>query len=244
MDFLETVKKRCPNFKAAMEIPPPTLAEIAAKRAKREAEQRRETECKRKAAEQKFLKSRGRRYCDCCLNSFKAMDPQRQVQLDAVKRLRAFCVDMPEITCQGGGVVLFGPKGTGKDHLLVALARIAIRENGLDVHWESGMEIFADFRAAIGNDTPERTLIDRMVKPQILILSDPLPPKGDLTDWQAMTLYRIIDARYCECRPTWVSINVANGTEAENRMGAATYDRLRDGALGVFCDWPSYRKAR
>jgi hypothetical protein len=52
-----------------------------------------------------------------------------------------------------------------------------------------------------------------------------------------------VDYRYSHRKPIWLTLNVADGAEAELRMGAQTVDRLRDGALVLFCNWPSYRKA-
>ena len=149
---------------------------------------------------------------------------------------------MRTATDAGDGVVLFGPMGTGKDHLLVALARVAILNHGYSVRWISGMQLYADFRQAIRDNASEQIIVQRATNPDILILSDPQLPRGELSDYQASMLFWIVDARYSMRRPTWVSLNVADGTEAERRIGAATVDRLRDGAVTVACDWPSYRK--
>lgn len=165
-------------------------------------------------------------------------------QKAAIMRLHEFAADIRATTEDGGGVVLLGPIGTGKDHLLVALARTAIFQHGYEVRWQSGMELYADFRDAINTGEPEREVIKRSTKPDILILSDPQPPRGDLSDYQVSTLFRIIDARYSQRRPTWVSLNVIDGAEAGRRIGEATVDRLRDGAVTIPCDWPSYRKPK
>ena len=45
-------------------------------------------------------------------------------------------------------------------------------------------------------------------------------------------------------RPTWISMNVASGEEAESRIGVAIIDRWRDGALTLAFNWPSYRKVQ
>lgn len=123
-----------------------------------------------------------------------------------------------------------------------ALAKAAIVSHGLSVAWRSGPELYGSFRDAIGQDEPESAVVARLIFPTILILSDPLPPKGVLTDYQAQTLYRVIDGRYRECRRSWVSLNMADGSEADDRLGAALVDRLREGAVIVHCNWPSYRR--
>ncbi len=57
-------------------------------------------------------------------------------------------------------------------------------------------------------------------------------------------MFRIVDKRYRENRPTWLTLNVSSGAEAAERIGVQTYDRLRHSAMGLFCNWPSYRKAK
>ena len=77
----------------------------------------------------------------------------------------------------------------------------------------------------------------------MLVLSDPVPPKGELSDYSESILYRIVDARYITMKPTWTTMNVASGEEADRRLGAPIVDRLRHGALCLSCDWPSFRTA-
>lgn len=187
-----------------------------------------------------LIRSRGERYENCYLKNF---DTANDAQRAAVEALTAYCGDVGERIKRGEGIILFGPKGTGKDHLLVAVSRAAIRA-GHTVRWENGMDLFGAVRDAIGKGDDERTLVHRLVAPDVLYLSDPLPPIGSLTDFQASMLFRVLDGRYSRRRPTWVTVNVSSGQELESRMGPQNGDRLKDGALAIFCDWPSYRKAK
>ncbi len=136
--------------------------------------------------------------------------------------------------------MLFGPKGTGKDHLLVALCRAAIVA-GKYVLWQNGMDLFGDIRDRMDTADSERALINRLVAPDVLYLSDPVPPLGNLTEFQSSMMFRILDGRYSRRKPTWCSVNASKGAELESRMGPQNVDRLRDGALSIHCDWPSYR---
>jgi DNA replication protein DnaC len=187
-----------------------------------------------------FVGERGDRYANCRLANFCTDHPG---QLEAVNLLTDYCRTMPDRIAAGEGVILFGPKGTGKDHLLVALARVAIHA-GKYLVWQNGMDLFGDIRDAMDKGDSERALVNRMVQPDVLYLSDPLPPFGNLTAHQATMLFRILDARYSRSKPTWVSVNVVSGLELDERIGAQNGDRLRDNAICILCDWPSYRKAR
>ena len=241
LDFKAEVLKHCPNIRKEFAEPEPTPEELERMEAEREVRWRREEKRRREAQLDQFLEARGIRYKECSLSSFQIANEK---QWEVVERLSGLAEDMAAEVKQGNGVILFGPSGTGKDHLLVGLARVAILQHGFSIAWKSGMELYAEFREAITRASPERYIIADLARVDILILSDPIPPAGDLTDYQMMTLFRIIDARYSACMPTWLSMNVANSKEADRRLGAPSVDRLRDNSLALFCDWPSHRKRK
>ncbi len=138
---------------------------------------------------------------------------------------------------------MIGNPGTGKDHLLCALMWYAILRYGFSVEWQNGMELSSRMRDRIGEDDaePEERIIKRLVKPHILVFSDPVPPKGEVGRYQAEILYSIIDQRYRAMKPTWVSANVYGGDDARNKIADNIVDRLRHDSLVINCDWESYR---
>jgi len=182
----------------------------------------------------------GPRYQNATLDNYEAVHP---VQEMAVVRLRQYATNLPEEVKAGQGVLLFGTTGTGKDHLLIGLAREAIA-GGFLVRWVNGVDLHTKMREAIRAETGEDQVLKAYKDVRVLVLSDPMPPSGALTDYQAATLYRLIDYRYRHLLPVWCSLNVANANEARERLGSATVDRLRDGALAIECNWPSHRRAR
>ncbi len=197
----------------------------------------------RKKAEKRFLVARGRRYYDCKVKGFRyhGTEPEKIRQQQVVGQLITYVAEMSTEVDAGRGLLLSGPVGTGKDHFLVALARVAIRRYGYNVRWINGMDLSGAFRDQIGSGGLEREELSKYQTPDILVISDPLPIFGGLSDYQASTLYRIIDRRYNDRRPTWCSLNCTGPEEAAKRLGAATVDRLRDGAMSLLCNWGSYR---
>jgi DNA replication protein DnaC len=193
----------------------------------------------RHEAWESFVNRRGRRYEHSRLGNF---DQQHEKQKLAVEVLTDYCEHVTENINTGTGVLFIGPPGTGKDHLMVALCRAAILA-GRTVRWENGQDLWGSVRDAISDDKNEAAMIRSYVSCDVLALSDPLPPRGEMSPHQIATLFRIIDGRYSNLRPTWVTLNVANRVEAEERMGAQIIDRLAHGSLAVICNWPSYRKA-
>lgn len=104
-----------------------------------------------------------------------------------------------------------------------------------------GLELFELARRLIRVDGDETTFVRDFVRPKILIVSDPVPPKGDASQYNADVLMRIVDRRYRESKSTWFTLNVLDGEEAERRLASPIVDRVRHGSLCLECNWPSYR---
>lgn len=187
-----------------------------------------------------FLKSRGARYSECEFENFVC---SCKAQTETIEKLMAYAQDSEDRIKEGQNVILFGPRGTGKDHLLTALARNVARWSAACVKWVNGVDLMTEFRDhSLGK--PGRITVSRQDyydKCDILLVSDPLPPSGVLSDFQQTEMFRLIDTRYASLRPTWITVNCASGAELASRIGAQTADRLRHGALAIHCDWPSYR---
>jgi DNA replication protein DnaC len=143
----------------------------------------------------------------------------------------------------GGNLILYGPPGTGKDHLLVALLRVAIMAD-LSAEWINGQDLFGEFRDRIDTDLSEERAVRKFCRADVLAISDPLPPRGSVSDYGATMLYRVIDRRYRGLRATWTTVNVADAAEAARELTGPIFDRLADNCVAVFCNWPSYRRTR
>lgn len=187
---------------------------------------------------ERFLAQLGPRHRDATLENF---DPPNDWAMLALKAIREYAANLRERIDQGQGVVLYGPAGTGKDHLLIALGKLAAA-SGLGVKRVCGPELFRLMRDAMAAGE-ESAKIDSLKYWPVLILSDPLPPIGVLTPYQASILYELVDWRWTRGLVTWASLNVASSQEADERLGAAIVDRLQDGAWVIACRWSSHRKA-
>lgn len=235
--FVAENRQRLPALAARIEvspIPPPETEAAFAEREKRDAERaelRRQGELRKRWID--LLQAAGHRYREATLASFEC---QRPAQTAVVSALREYIeTDSP------AGIVLYGPVGTGKDHLAFSVCRAAIKA-GKTVRWVNGQSWFGLVRDAMDTARSEASLIAELTRCDVLCLSDPLPPVGALTQFQATMLYRLVDARYSRGVPTICTINVASDEEADERMGAATWDRLTHDAWKLHCSWPTYRK--
>jgi DNA replication protein DnaC len=219
----------------------PTEAEIAEQlELEKQDEQRREM-ARRKKRWDKLVGEEGGRYASCTLESYVRELPAQKAAWQAV---REYVAALSKHRAAGEGILFYGRAGTGKDHLAIAILRHAILDYGCRCERVNGCEWFGDVRDAMDAEsrTTEKRLISDLAGPDLLLISDPLPPIGALSQHQATMLHRVVEARYFAARPTLVTVNVRGGKEATARMGVATWDRLKHGALVIACGWDSFRK--
>ncbi|NLX55903.1 MAG: ATP-binding protein [Planctomycetaceae bacterium] len=205
----------------------------------------------------------GERYAGC---RFATFEVTTDAQREALASVQDFAGHLDDNLKAGANLILFGPKGTGKDHLLFSLMLYGVIHDGFSVlavdsgyrclppepdkprrsiSWTNGMDMFRRLRDSFGSGgDSESDWQTSYTRPDVLAISDPLPPVGALTDFQKAALFGILDVRYRRLRPVWLTANVASGAELDERLGPQNADRLRDGAVVVRCNWDSYRRAR
>lgn len=187
----------------------------------------------------RVLRSAGERYRACRLSTFVATSTyQRRV----VGELTQYASEITERIKNNEGLILFGPVGTGKDHLAFGMC-VELARKGYSVDWINGQSWFGLLRDAMDSKSQrEASIVGDVTSPDVVVISDPLPPAGDLTQYQSSMLYRAIDSRYSQGKITITTVNIADDKEADRRMGPATWDRLCHSAWKVHCNWPSFRK--
>jgi len=191
------------------------------------------------------------RYHGCTLDNY---DTPTEAQQRVLAGTRQYASDIRARRKQATGAVWFGSVGTGKDHLAIGVLRIAVAER-YTAKIVFGEQFRSQTREVIMSDTESEEKFLRMFRQDFLLLSDPIPVRGDLTPTQSDALMSVIRSRNEEGLPTLVTVNVmnrydANGKlssksreEAEARMGAPIYDRMTAGAYVFECQWASHRKA-
>lgn len=140
-------------------------------------------------------------------------------------------------------VLIAGPCGTGKSHLAQALGHCAVR-CGHDVAFTTQTQLLGSLHSARATGTYERRF-QALVRVPLLIIDDyglkPLRPPHD------EDFHDLVAERY-EQASTVVTSNLDFpewGEAFANRLlGAATLDRLRDGAYRLILDGESHRRPR
>lgn len=174
------------------------------------------------------------------LSDFIATTDRQKTVLAA---MREYLDSIRDRVAAGEGLLLFGPCGTGKDHLAMSVLRAAILRDGLRGARINGPEWYGSLRDMMGDDSSsEYEEIRRLSYPDVLLISDPLPPMGSLSQHQSTMLYRVMEKRQACGRPTIVTVNTTGEADACDRMGTATVERMKYKAWVVECNWPSYRQ--
>jgi DNA replication protein DnaC len=181
---------------------------------------------------------------DCDRFRFETYKAASNEQIAALHAARNYAGSLDTRILQGEGLVLFGPVGTGKDHLACAIANSALRRRDCSASWVSCMDWFGRLRDNIADEKSEAVEISALCRPTILILSDPLGPveASVLSPYQASLLYRVIDRRRRQKKLTIVTLNVHGDAEADRRLGAPVWDRLCENAWKVKCAWETFRR--
>ncbi len=221
------------------ELPPITPERQAKIDAERDEMERRELARQRQQRLSEFLASVGRLHEVCRLHNFECNTPQQRA---VVAALQEYTDTLPERLDNCEGIVLFGPVGTGKDHLLVSVGGIAVQRYDKRVRLINAQEWFGEVRDAMDSNRAEKNLIGEMSWPDVLIISDPVPPTGSLGQHMATMLYRLVEKRDSRGKATWMTVNVKDDADADKQLGEPTWDRLCDRAWKLHCNWPSHRK--
>lgn len=179
----------------------------------------------------------GTRYSWEAVKEIKAFTLKQQEAVDRVKRVAVKIADM---VTSGRGVVFYGPVGTGKDHMQAHLLFRAVQA-GLNSKWVSGQDLYGVLRDRMDQGRQEEELLRDLAKPQILAISDPTPPTGELSSWRLEWLYRLTDRRYRQRRGTWMTINATNVNQMDSKLSAQVWDRVQEQAEVIPCFWESYR---
>ena len=184
-----------------------------------------------------LAKQIGPRYAATTLGNYEIYDSRQTVMIERIKR---FAEEMPTHLRGGSGLMLFGRPGTGKDHMMAALLKLAIARHRLRVTWYDGGDLLDDIADAITTDR-WREFRRCLWAPHVLAISDPVPARGEFTQSQLRRLRDLIDRRYRLGVSTWITTNIDRQADAESALTEPVLDRLREGAVQLFFDWESHR---
>lgn len=159
-------------------------------------------------------------------------DFQGEEQKEALEAVKAFAQTLK------GTLVLYGPFGVGKTHLLAALC------NYLNTHGENNTprfvtspNLFASISHHMSKNWDYADLIYNAATCSLLILDD--VDKAKWSEFREETYFAIIDQRVNQGLPTALSTNRL--TELETFVGGAVASRLSIGQIAIEMTGQDYR---
>lgn len=185
-------------------------------------------------------------YAEVTVDSYQLSEDAKIAaqQRELLASVARYIDSLPDRVRSGDGFLFYGPCGTGKDHLAMAICRAAVLDYGFTVERINGPEWYGRLRDFMNQESAsEAREVRRLASCDLLLISDPVPPMGDLTQYQASMLYRVLEKRQANYRATIITANIEGPADAAKRMGAATMERMKHNAWTFACNWPSFRKS-
>jgi DNA replication protein DnaC len=203
--------------------------------AEREAIQRAEADERRRRRAAAYLDDSGLvgRYRNATFDNFEAQTEQQRRALAACQAYAA------RSTPGWSSLWLLGPVGTGKSHLMAAIVNAYIGADSA-AGWTTARGLIRRIRATWGREAEEAEAAVMAFYTRVPFLAIDELGIGCGTDSELTHLLDVVDARYADGLATAIATNL-DARSLRAAVGDRIFDRLRENAIVVPCDWPSHR---
>jgi|SRR5579883_857737 DNA replication protein DnaC len=167
----------------------------------------------------------------------RSLEQQTFASFERERQPKAFDQALAFAHAPQGTLALTGSYGTGKTHLLAALAN-AHRQAGKPCLYVSAVTLFEVIQERIHNDQDYQSLLKRAVQTPLLLIDDIDKPKA--SEFRESLYYHIINKRVLARLPIAISCN-CRLPELDHWIGGAARSRLMQGLVPVVMNGPDYR---
>jgi len=141
----------------------------------------------------------GRRFVEATLGTYK---PRTKIQGAAQMRAEEFALQYPAVE---RGLIFYGPVGTGKTHLVVAIFRELTLRKGVGCRFIDYGNLLQDLRRSYADRKGDGYLMTPLVDVELLVIDE--LGKGRGTEWEETVLDDLISRRYNAGRTTLCTTN-------------------------------------
>lgn len=177
-----------------------------------------------------------------CLSgsSFECMNRDYDNQVRIINTVRKYTSDLINGQNEGSNLVLTGPPGTGKSHMLVAMMNIAA-SNGLIACYVSMPHLVRTLHLCVQGETGYSVAgaLELLKQADVLLIDEIGRHKA--TEFNKSFIWDLVDAMHQAQKPIVAATN-SSAAELRQLFDPAAMNRLIDrGSQLLVCDWESYR---
>jgi DNA replication protein DnaC len=175
-------------------------------------------DCQRRTATRRRLEAAGipARYRECGLANFDVVPGFTRESVTRAKRLaESFVENYPDVDA---GLLLMGPVGVGKTHLVAGIVKKLTLEKNARCRWCDFSDLLTEVKKRYaGSAFDEYAVLDPLVAAEVLIIDDLGSMK--IRDWTLDLLSYVINQRYVNRRLLIATTNYLDEPPKEEALG-------------------------
>ena len=155
--------------------------------------------------------------------TFESLAPQFEVQRSAAMMAQGMChTFVPGQTREG--LLISGPVGTGKTHLLASVLRYLTLEVRVACRYVEISFLYSEIRKGFGEGKSALDIIAPLSEVPVLAIDE--LGKGKMSPFEQETMDELVSRRYNAGRPTYFATNYRLAEKAERAAFTRTHERL------------------